>query len=426
MATPTRSPQGVSGRTHAFWKSVFVPFGAGYFVSQLLRSINAVVSADLIEEFALGAWVVGLLTSAYFLSFALAQLPVGLALDRFGPRRTESVLLLFAGVGALVFSQAKTTSSLVGGRALIGLGVSACLMAAFHAFALWAPREKLHFLSGAVMAVGAAGALTATTPVEWAVRAIGWRALFQSIGGVTIACALLVWWAVPERPQGKVEPLKDLLGVVRKVFVSRVFWSVAPFSVAHQGAYLSIQSLWAGPWLRDVAGLTRAEVADHLLILALGMAVGFVALGYLAASLGRRGLSTVTVWVGAALVFETSQLAIALGWTEPAWLLWLLFGTFGAAGMLSYGILTTRFPLAMAGRVNTAVNVLVFSGAFTFQSGIGAVITWWTPPGEPYSVEGYRAALLGVLAVQLVSLAWLIATRRWRDDPAPVAARKTE
>ncbi|HXV64202.1 MAG TPA: MFS transporter [Vicinamibacteria bacterium] len=418
MAAPTLSQDTVCRRTPTFWKSIFVPFGAGYFVSQLLRSINAVVSADLIEEFELGAWAVGLLTSAYFLSFALAQLPVGLALDRFGPRRTESALLLFAGVGAFVFSYAETTFGLVGGRALIGLGVSACLMAAFHAFALWAPRERLHFLSGSVMAVGASGALTATTPVEWAVGAVGWRALFRGIGGVTIACALFLFWAVPEKPQNQAERLRNLIGVARQVFASRVFWSVAPFSVAHQGAYLSIQSLWAGPWLRDVAGLTRAEVADHLLILALGMAVGFVALGYLAARFARQGLSTITVWVGAALVFETAQLAIALGWTTAAWLLWLLFGTFGAAGMLSYGILTIRFPLTMAGRVNTAVNVLVFSGAFALQAGIGAVITWWTMPGEPYSADGYRAALLGVLALQLACLAWLIATRRWRDEQA--------
>lgn len=402
----------------AFGTRIFLPFAAGYFLSQLLRSVNAVVSADLIAELSLDAWTVGLLTSAYFLAFALAQLPVGLSLDRLGPRRTESFLLLFAAAGAIVFALGSGPDALIAGRALIGFGVSACLMASFHAFALWAPPARLPFLSGAVMSVGAAGALAATSPVEWAVARIGWRMLFVILSGLAFATTAFLYLASRDAPESREhESVRESVVGLFSVFRSRAFWSVAPFSVAHQGSYLAIQSLWAGPWLSDVAGLQRTEVASQLSVLALGMALGFTGLGYVAGQWKARGGSPVTVWVAAAIVFQTAQLGIALGLVRHATLLWATFGIFGASGMLSYGVLTTRFPLQMAGRVNTALNVFVFTGAFALQAGIGAIITWLAPEGRAYSDLGYRVAFLSALGLQAAALAWLLLTSRWRRAP---------
>jgi len=398
-----------------FWSRVFLPFAVGYFISQLFRSVNAVVSTDLTRELALDAWTVGFLTSAYFLAFASAQLPLGVALDRFGPRRTESVLLLFAALGAAVFANAEGPGELSVGRALIGLGVSGCLMAAFHAFVLWAPGHRLAFLNGTVMAVGAAGAATATVPVEWAVSSAGWRTLFVWLAAATVAISLYLSVSVPERKRGRhAESLAAVtLGVVR-VFRSRTFWSIAPFSVAHQGAYLAIQSLWAGPWLRDVAGLTREEVASQLLTLAVATGIGFIGLGFLAERLGKRGVAPVTIWIAAGVLFQAVQVGLVLEWTGASRALWASFGLFGAAGMLSYVILTRRFPMEMAGRVNTGVNVFVFTGAFAFQAGIGAVIQEFTVEGAPFSPEGFRWAFALVLLVQVLALGWLLATSSWR------------
>lgn len=402
-----------------FFTRVFLPFALGYFISQLFRAVNAVVSADLIRELSLDAWTVGFLTSAYFLAFAGAQLPMGIALDRFGPRRTEATLLLLAAVGAVVFSIADTAGGLSSGRALIGLGVSACLMASFHAFALWAPGDRLQFLNGAVMAVGAAGALTATVPVEWAVSLFGWRRLFVGLAGATLVSAAFLFVAVPEKPRAEGAPrLIEMARGLRQVFRHRTFWSIAPFSIAHQGAYLSIQSLWAGPWLRDVAGMDRDTVASTLLLLALAMGVGFIGLGSLAHHLGRRGVPSLAVWLVSAGLFQAVQVGLILEWTDHARLLWCGFGLFGAAGMLSYVILTRRFPLDMAGRVNTGLNVFVFTGAFALQAGVGAVIESVTPPGSSFSPAGYRIAFGIVLAIQVVAAIWLAITSSWRVEAA--------
>ena len=153
------------------WGRIFLPFALGYYLSYLLRTVNAVISPALTTELNLSAANLGLLTSTYFLAFGLAQIPVGIALDRFGPRRVEALLLLITAVGAAMFALGDSLQMLGFGRALIGLGVSACLMAALKGFALWYPRERQSSMTGFIMAAGALGALTASTPLEAALKA---------------------------------------------------------------------------------------------------------------------------------------------------------------------------------------------------------------------------------------------------------------
>src|SRR3990172_2114371 len=351
-----------------FFRRAFLPFAVGIFLSQWFRSVNAVVSADLIRELSLDAWTVGLLTSSYFLAFSIGQIPVGVALDRFGPRRTESFLLLFAAAGALVFARSESTLGLMLGRGLIGFGVSACLMASFQAFMLWAPSARIPLLNGAVMAVGALGALSATAPVEWALSFVTWRELFAALAVVTLGVALFLHFQALDPETHRTASLREVSRGLGQVFASRIFWSVAPLSITHQGTYLAVQSLWAGPWLRDVAGLGRADVASHLFTLALSMAVGFLGIGYVAERIGRRGVPPETLWTGCAIAFQAVQGAISFGFVTAPRALWIVFGLFGASGMLSYVILTRRFPIDMAGRGNACLNVLVFASAFGIQA----------------------------------------------------------
>ena len=154
---------------------VFLPFAAGYFLSYLYRTINAVLSPRLAADLHLNASDLGLLTSVYFLTFAAFQLPLGLLLDRFGPRRVEATLLLFAAAGAGLFALGADHTDLMIGRGLIGLGVSACLMASFKAFVLWFPIARLPAINGWMMAAGGLGALAATAPVELALTLTDWR-----------------------------------------------------------------------------------------------------------------------------------------------------------------------------------------------------------------------------------------------------------
>ncbi|MBC2710198.1 MAG: MFS transporter [Desulfosarcina sp.] len=393
---------------------VFVPFAAGYFLSYLYRVVNAVIAPDLVGDLGIGPSALGLLTSTYFISFASSQLPLGVLLDRFGPRRMEAFLLLFAGLGAYLFSRSGTLAGLVVARAFIGFGVSACLMAAFKAYTLWFPREKWPLVNGFQMAAGGLGALAATAPVEAALHVTDWRGVFMVLAVLTLLVAVAVYTVVPEKPSsGAAESLKDQLQGVKTVFTSLEFWRAAPLTTLSQASFLSIQGLWAGPWLKDVAGLERMAVANVLLWVAVAMIGGFILLGSLAGRLSRFGISVLTTSVTGMCLFMGVQLLMMVGSVEWVLPMWLLFGFFGTSGIIAYAALSQRFPVQLSGRVTTAVNLLVFVAAFVGQWAIGAIIGIW-PVGADgnYALEGYRTGFAVMVGLQTITLVWFFIASR--------------
>ncbi|MGF1639556.1 MAG: MFS transporter [Rhodospirillales bacterium] len=399
---------------------VFFPFALGYFLSYLFRVVNAVIAPDLVRDAGLAAGDLGLLTSAYFLTFAAFQLPLGILLDRWGPRRTEATLLLFAAVGAFVFASADDAAGLIAGRALIGLGASACLMAAFKAFVVWFPRERLPLVNGCQMAAGGLGALAATAPVEAALAITDWRGVFVALGLLTLAVAIILLLVVPEQdgPQEGTRLSDQVAGILR-IFSSPLFWRVAPLTVSSQAAFLAVQGLWSGPWLRDVGGLDRAAVAEHLLFVAAAMVAGFLVMGWSAERLSRHGVRPMAVAVVGMGLFMAAQAAIVAGLPLSALALWGAFGFFGTTGILPYAALSQRFPPHLAGRLNTGLNVLVFVLAFAGQWGIGAILGQWpTSAAGGYDPQGYAVAFAVMLGLQILGLAWFAAFRR---DGVPAA-----
>ena len=271
---------------------IFLPFALGYFLSYLYRTVNAVIAPNLANDIGVDPSGLGLLTAAYFIAFASSQLPLGILLDRFGPRRIEAGLLLFAAAGAYIFARSETLTGLAIGRALIGFGVSACLMAAFKAFVMWFPAPQLPLINGIQMTSGGLGALSATAPVEFLLGIIGWRSVFLILAVVTLAVALIVFLAVPDKKSRQPpDSLSQQLTGIKEVFGSPVFWRIAPWATLSQAGYLAIQGLWSGPWLRDAAGYDRSQVAQVLLLVAIAMTVGYLSLGMLANRLSRAGWS---------------------------------------------------------------------------------------------------------------------------------------
>lgn len=390
---------------------IFLPFALGYFLSYLYRTVNAVLSPDLVNDLRLDPARLGLLTAAYFLAFAAAQLPLGILLDRYGPRRVEATLLLGAAAGALLFARATAFPELLLGRALIGLGVAACLMAAFKAFTTWFPSEKLPFTNGIQMVSGGLGALAATTPVELALPLIGWRGLFMALAAITLATAAIIYVVVPEQAgdRSACESLPQQLAGVGTVFASRAFWQITPWAVAAQAAYLALIGLWAGPWLRDVAGFTRFAVANTLLGVSLAMILGYFLFGTLAAALGRRGVPPARVAAAGMSAFLGVQLLLALQPVGLAVPLWLLFGFCGTACILPYAVLSQQFPTRLAGRVNTGLNLLVFVAAFAAQWGVGAMVGLWPERAAGnYAASGYAWSFALLAGLQAAGALWFL------------------
>ena len=179
---------------------VFLPFVAAYYLSFIFRTINATIAGSLTAEFGLGAGDLGLLTSVYFLTFAAAQIPIGIWLDRYGPRRIQSAVLVAATTGAALFAASDNFLLLLTGRALIGLGVAASLTAGLKALVLWFPRDRVPLLNGLMIMLGALGAVTATLPAEFLLASMGWRGLFELLAMASAGCALVYYLVVPETP----------------------------------------------------------------------------------------------------------------------------------------------------------------------------------------------------------------------------------
>jgi MFS family permease len=388
------------------WLRVFAPFAVGYFLSYLLRNVNAVIAPELTRELALSAADLGLLTSAYLLAFGAFQLPLGVLLDRYGPRKVEAGLLLIAALGALAFSLSDSLAGLAGGRAMIGLGVSACLMASFKAFSLWFPVERLASLNAAVMAAGGLGALTATTPLGWALPVFGWRGIFVAIAVLVVLVAGLIF-SSPEKPSsGSRETLGEQLAALGGIFTSRVYWRFAPQSAIVIGGFMALQGLWAVPWLMQVGGYTRGQAAFHLLLTSGAMLFGFLMVAAFVARLKRMGIEPESMLKSAMGIGLATMLLILLD-IGPSHLLWFVLGLVFSVSNLAYALLCAYFPRELSGRVNTALNLGAFIGAFGVQWGFGALVDVLTAGGMP-AADAYRWTFGTLVALQAVSYGWFL------------------
>lgn len=387
--------------------SVFLPFAAGYYLSFLFRTINASISPVLASDFGLGAAETGLLASVYFLVFAGAQIPIGVLLDRYGPRRVQSVLLVIAVGGTSLFGNADSFAELLVGRAMIGLGVAASLMAGLKAIVMWFPRDRVAFVNGGMIMLGSLGAVTATAPTDWLLSWIGWRSVFEVLTIATLATAGLIYFAAPKSDRssrGSVSSGKPL--TLRSVFSDPRFLRIAPLSATCIGSSWAMHSLWAGSWLADVEDFDRQGVINQLFTMAIGISLGALLLGTLADRLRKRGISTEALLAVFGVLFMLAELALILRVPLPSILPWSIVSVVGAATVLSYAIIADYFPVEIAARANGALNLLHFGWAFAVQYGIGLIVSQWAPQDGHYSLDAYQTAFGVSLALQFAALLW--------------------
>ncbi|MGQ2978443.1 MAG: MFS transporter [Polaromonas sp.] len=388
---------------------VFLAFAAAYFCSALVRAITATLSPVLTQEFSLQARDLGLLAGGYFLGFAAMQLPLGAWLDRHGPKR---VILWFLGLsvgGSLAFAMATSFSGLLLARVVLGAGVSACLMAPLTGYRRWLAPAALLRANSWMLMTASLGMLASTLPVQWLMPLTGWRALFWILAGLIVLSMLGIAWLVPRwtvvtpSPAGDVQPAGRYADVLR----NRYFQKMTPLAFFNYGGLVAVQTLWAGPWMVRVAGYTPLESATGLFYINATMLVTFWTWGMVNPWLVRHG------WHATRLVAWGVPLSIAVLafniWAGPAtgWVGWALFCMSCSAMSLAQPAVGMAFHASLAGRALSAYNLVIFSGVFVVQWGIGLLIDAFRAAGLA-EVASFQAAFAVFLCCCIASYAYFL------------------
>jgi MFS family permease len=380
---------------------VFLAFALGYFCSTLVRAITATLSPTLTTEFNLSAQDLGLLAGGYFLGFSLTQLPLGRLLDKYGPQKVVLSFLFFAVLGCLAFSWADSFHGLLAARILCGMGVSACLMAPLTGYRRWFDANTQLRANSWMLMTGSLGMLAATLPVQWLMPIWGWRALFVMLAVLVVVAMVLLAWVVPrwktvQREAGDTQAQVEDDGSYREIWRSAYFWRMTPIGFFSYGGMVAIQTLWAGPWMTQVAGWTAGEAAQGLFFINLAMLITFWVWGLITPSLSRKGIPVerLIAW-GLPLSFMVIG---ALAWMGPAvgsgaalgLALLCMSSTFVALAQPAVGM---AFPSHLAGRALSAYNLVVFVGVFVVQWGIGLLVDAGRVMGLE-KAEAYQWALV--------------------------------
>jgi len=404
---------------------IFLAFAFAYFFSALLRAVTATLAPVFSTELGLRAGDLGLLAGAYFFGFAAMQLPLGRALDRYGPRRTLLVLLAVAVLGCVAFALAERLPGLIAARVLIGVGVGACLMAPLTCYRrLLSPVAQLRANSWMLM-TGSLGMLASTLPVQWLLPTLGWRGLFWAVAALLALSMVGVAWLVPsDPPPGRQPPAPSAgdagapggaTGSYRAIVAHPLFARMAPLAFFLYGGLIAVQSLWAGPWLTRVAGWSAASAAQGLFLINLSMLVTFGVWGVVMPRLARRGIDAVQLmtWgLPLALVLLFANVALADAAGALHWALWCVACTFASVSQPAVG---AAFPAHLAGRALSAFNLVIFAGVFCVQWGIGLLIDGLRAMGLA-DVDAFRLAfaIFGVCCVG--AYAWFLLPRRAGAD----------
>ncbi|MFN0264676.1 MFS transporter [Tepidamorphus sp. 3E244] len=383
---------------------------AVYFVSQFLRNSIGVIAPDLERELGIGPESLGLLSSVFFFGFALIQIPLGVLIDRYGPKEVMLGSLLLASIGCVVFAMSETMTGLVLARVLMGLGCSSFFMGPLTIFARWFARNRFSTLVGVQLGLGSLGTLFATAPLAFGADTIGWRSSFVVVAVATLAIGLVAAIIVRNDPPGTQKPpakpaslgsavagLKDVLavpGVYRLLAMHFVSYST----------FATVAGLWGGPYLADIYGHDLQQRGFYLFLLAAGQIAGLFIWGPLDRLFGGPKKPAI---VGALMAIGM-LLFLALSGPLPAWALGPALAVFGFSCaftplVTSHGRLL--FPAELVGRGITFLNIGTMGGVFLQQFFTGFIVAAIAGDAASRPFAAYSSVFLcvaGALGLALV------------------------
>jgi MFS family permease len=384
-------------------------FGFGFFLSMFTRSASNVLKQPMQADLMMGEEAISLaLGTSFFIAFAIMQLPVGVLLDRYDPRKVNASLMLLAAGGALTMAFSQDAYWLTVGRIMMGAGFAAGMMGSLKVYSLWFPQDRLPTMNSIQFMIGVLGALSATKPTQLLLEWMSWRDFYTLFSGLTVLAAIILVTVAPRHdtpPNG--ETLAKQIGGIKRIYSDAYFWRVVPWMFLSVGISQGLGTLYVLPWLTEVADYSRSDAAYYLTLVAGVAALNFAFMGRFAESMAKRGFDHMTLPIAGLmssmvlLGFLVIQVKFAV---VPIWMFWTM--SIGVTTLIFAGM-AKAFPPELMGRVYTAFNLLGFLCTAVAQWLIGRILDLYPRTADgAASPEGYQAAFAMLLGVQVVGMLW--------------------
>ncbi len=406
---PEAAPQRAASVFSGIALAIVATLGVLYIVSQFLRNSVGVIAPDLAAEIGLSPWEIGLLSSIYFFCFAAIQLPLGVALDRFGPKLCMLVSIALTVVGCATFALAPSAGGLIAGRALLGFGTACFLMAPVALYARWFRPERFSTLVGIHLGIGSLGAVLATAPMAFATASFGWRATFLGVGAFSVVVGVLAWLIVSDDPPGaQAKPRRESLResvagiweVIRTPSIGRIF----AVQLTSYPSYVLVIGLWGGPYLTHIYGFDLKGRGEILFVAALAQIAGSFFWGPSDRLFGRYKVPVLLACIASC---TSLTLFASLGVMSTPVLIAVFallgFSTGNVSVVLAHG--RSLVPPHLLGRTITLLNIGTMGGGFMVQFISGALINLFASEGGAYPLEAYRL-VFGLQAACTLIAAW--------------------
>ncbi|MBI1779626.1 MAG: MFS transporter [Proteobacteria bacterium] len=381
--------------------------GFFFFYAFVLRVSPSVMVEELMRDFAVGGALLGNLSAFYFYAYAGLQMPLGVLMDRLGPRRLMAGAAVLAAGGTLLFALADSITGAYLGRLLIGAGSACSWVGALTLATLMFPPARFALLGGLTQTAGTVGAIFGQAPLGAAVDAFGWRGAMTATALIGLILAILFWTVVEERPRHAATP-SAFLGGFRRAAMNRETWLCAICGLAFTAPILAFAGLWGVPYLAAAYGMARPEAAAVLSFCFVGLGIGAPILGWLSDHLGRRKAPLI-----AAGALSTASLALILYLPSlPIWLICVLLCLNGAgtsALVLTFAAAREHNPPGVSGAAYGIVNTAVIGSGAVFQPLVGLLLDlqWqgeMLAGARVFTPESYRLAFASLLAACVLGL----------------------
>ena len=406
-----------------------------YALSQFHRLLMAAIGTNLMADFDINATQLGLLGSLYFYAYAVMQIPVGIAVDHWGPRRLVSVFSLIAALGSLTFALAPSYAFLAIGRFLIGLGVSSTFLCGLALILAWFPVKDAALWNGIFIGLASIGNLLAGRPLIELSEAIGWSGAFFISAGLLALISAGVWFLVRDAPErARSEPpaehktfsIAELLSDIGTVMRNPLIWLTSAGAFLLAGSQLTFQAVWAGPFLRDVYAVSPAVIGNMLLLIPIGRILGNLTQGWLVDRVFNSRVTAIFIGMaGTAVAWLMLAAATAnMGQVELGAVYGGGFGYLAASFMLIFPILRSSFSPGIASTAIGIVNLFTMLGGAIIQQLFGVLLDRYAPVDGIYPVDAYQLAFRVGLGLAVAGLLlWAVALRPQKGGrtPLPVA-----